>query len=144
MSLLCQRRHQRGPYVTKACTNCQQKHLKCSGKAVCKHCTLYNLKCIFIDSGKKRGPKKNHRNHRLFDQNYIFNGTGINFDKTPILFSNTPNLVQSLALFPSGYQLNASQQILDNNFDICFSSNSDSDNELRGILISQEISHFFY
>ncbi|CAG8549756.1 61_t:CDS:1, partial [Scutellospora calospora] len=56
MPLPCQRR-QRGPYATKACTNCKQKHIRCSGNAPCNHCKLHNLECIFINSGKRRGPK---------------------------------------------------------------------------------------
>ncbi|CAG8839240.1 39032_t:CDS:1, partial [Gigaspora margarita] len=29
-------RQQRGPYVTKACTNCRQTHAKCTGEAPCE------------------------------------------------------------------------------------------------------------
>ncbi|KAF0512242.1 hypothetical protein F8M41_018035 [Gigaspora margarita] len=47
MSFLHQEKHQRrqqqqqqqGPYTAKACTNCQQKHAKCSGGTACKRCT---------------------------------------------------------------------------------------------------------
>ncbi|CAG8842846.1 42102_t:CDS:2, partial [Gigaspora margarita] len=59
------------PDATKACTNCQEKHAKCSGRATCKRCTQHNLLCTFIDSGKKRGPKKNGKHpeqvYALFD-----------------------------------------------------------------------------
>ncbi|CAG8528324.1 26907_t:CDS:1, partial [Racocetra persica] len=125
------------PYVTKACTNCQDKHKRCSGRATCNHCTLFNLNCIFVDSGKKRGPKKNHR---PLEQNYIFNGAGFNFDETSMLFSNTSNLVQIHALFPFGNQLNASQQPPDNNY-ITFDPGSD--NELQGIFVYQDIVYFY-
>ncbi|CAG8747331.1 19406_t:CDS:1, partial [Racocetra persica] len=57
MSFPCQRQQRRGPYATKACANCQQRHIRCSGQAPCKHCTLRNIECVFINSGKKRGPK---------------------------------------------------------------------------------------
>ncbi|CAG8670017.1 33353_t:CDS:2 [Gigaspora margarita] len=46
---------------SKACTNCQQKHAKCSGSAMCKRCTLHNLEFTFIESVKKRGPKTDGR-----------------------------------------------------------------------------------
>ncbi|CAG8776605.1 15260_t:CDS:1, partial [Gigaspora rosea] len=41
---------QRRTNVTKACTNCQRKHIKCTGKATCEHCAERNFECIFIDS----------------------------------------------------------------------------------------------
>ncbi|CAG8548181.1 6278_t:CDS:1 [Racocetra fulgida] len=57
MSLSYQQQRRRGPYASKACNNCRQKHVKCSGKAPCKHCTLRNLECVFTNLDRKRGPK---------------------------------------------------------------------------------------
>ncbi|KAF0512244.1 Ubiquinone biosynthesis O-methyltransferase [Gigaspora margarita] len=54
-----QKRQQRGPYATKACTNCRQKRSKCTGEVPCERCTRLNIVCAFSDLGKKRGPKKN-------------------------------------------------------------------------------------
>ncbi|CAG8840263.1 45616_t:CDS:2, partial [Gigaspora margarita] len=50
------------PNTAKACTNCQQTHVKCSEETTCKRCTQHRLVCTFNDSGKKRGPKK-HGNY---------------------------------------------------------------------------------
>ncbi|CAG8746405.1 4679_t:CDS:1 [Dentiscutata erythropus] len=57
MSFLCQRQNRRGPYATKACVNCRQRHIRCSGNVPCNHCTQRSVECVFINSGKKRGPK---------------------------------------------------------------------------------------
>ncbi|RIB15979.1 hypothetical protein C2G38_2038951 [Gigaspora rosea] len=98
-----QQRRQRSPYVTKACTNCRQRHTKCSGETICKYCMLRNLECIFIDSGKKRGPRTKYRlrtDSRLFEENYIFNGSEINFDEISMSFV-TSNIIQSYALTSS-------------------------------------------
>ncbi|CAG8745298.1 10601_t:CDS:1 [Cetraspora pellucida] len=46
----------RGPYATVACINCQNKHKKCSGAVTCTNFAEKKLECIFINSGKKRGP----------------------------------------------------------------------------------------
>ncbi|CAG8512072.1 15417_t:CDS:2 [Racocetra fulgida] len=81
-------------------------------------------------------------NYRPLEQNYIFNGARFNFDETSMLFSNTPNLVQIPALFPFGYQFNASQQLPNNNYDITLDPGSDS--ELQGILVSHDIVYFLY
>ncbi|CAG8645065.1 hypothetical protein C2G38_2128994 [Gigaspora rosea] len=132
-------RQKRGPYVTKACANCQKKHKKCSGKATCNYCKLHNIMCIFVKSDKKRGPKMNRK---PLEQSHIFNYTGFNFDETSMQFSTIPNLAQSRTLNLFGYQFNASQQRLDNNHAITF--NSSSDEELQSIFISQEIGPFFY
>ncbi|KAF0512254.1 Cutinase transcription factor 1 alpha [Gigaspora margarita] len=91
MSFPCHERQQRGPYVTKACTNCQQKHAKCTGGAVCKRCTQRNLVCTFSDSGKKRGPKKNGQHP---EQVYVLNGLENDFDGTTMLSPVVPNLLQ--------------------------------------------------
>ncbi|CAG8810109.1 12703_t:CDS:1, partial [Gigaspora rosea] len=101
MSFLLQERHQRrrqqrGPYTTKACTNCQQKHAICSGEATCKRCTQHNLVCTFNDSGKKRGPKKNGKH---LEQVYVFNGPENDFDGT----SNPEQEYTSTLSFPSEY-----------------------------------------
>ncbi|CAG8746922.1 22472_t:CDS:1 [Dentiscutata erythropus] len=94
MPILCQRQ-QRGPYVTKACTNCQQKHVKCTGKATCKYCMSRNLECTFINSGKTRGPKPRKQ------WNYVLNNSDINFDGRFMPHSVTPNIVQGHTLtFP--------------------------------------------
>ncbi|CAG8474293.1 hypothetical protein C2G38_2317485 [Gigaspora rosea] len=98
-----QQRRQRSPYVTKACTNCRQKHAKCSGKAICKYCMLHNLECIFIDSGKKRGPrtKRGLRTNSIrFEANYISNGSEITFDEISMSFVPS-NILQSYALTSS-------------------------------------------
>ncbi|CAG8856917.1 10147_t:CDS:1, partial [Gigaspora margarita] len=81
-------RKQRGPYATKACTNCQQKHAKCSGEITCKRCTQHNLVCTFNDSGKKRGPKKNDK---YPEQVYVLNGLKNDFYETSMLSSVIPN-----------------------------------------------------
>ncbi|CAG8811994.1 40361_t:CDS:1, partial [Gigaspora margarita] len=78
-------------YVTKACTNCQQKHAKCSGKEPCECCALHNLECTFIDSGKKRGPKTNGK---LPEQIYVLNGSENDLEGTFMLLSVIPNFVQ--------------------------------------------------
>ncbi|CAG8827795.1 41200_t:CDS:1, partial [Gigaspora margarita] len=78
------RQQQRGTYVTKACTNCQQKHAKCSGRVTCERCTLRNLECTFIGSSKKRGPKTN----------IILNGSENDFGGIFVLSSVIPNRVQ--------------------------------------------------
>ncbi|CAG8491871.1 900_t:CDS:1 [Scutellospora calospora] len=44
-------------YATRACTNCQKRHEKCSGAITCTNCIKRKLCCEFINSGKKRGPK---------------------------------------------------------------------------------------
>ncbi|CAG8851480.1 45629_t:CDS:1, partial [Gigaspora margarita] len=77
-----------------ACTNCQQKHAKCSGEATCKRCTLRNLECTFIVSGKKRGPKTDEK---YSAQAYAPNGPENDFDGISILSSVIPNPVQGLA-----------------------------------------------
>ncbi|KAF0532977.1 hypothetical protein F8M41_010832 [Gigaspora margarita] len=86
-----QQRQQRGFYVTRACTNCQKKHLKCSGRASCERCTLRNLECTFIDSGKKRGPKTDAK---LVN---VSNGSENYFDGTSVLPSIIPNPMQAYA-----------------------------------------------
>ncbi|CAG8661911.1 17779_t:CDS:1, partial [Gigaspora rosea] len=92
-------RQRRGSYVTRACTNCQKKHTKCSGGAACERCTLRNLRCTFIDSGKKRGPKTdgNQVNVSNSSENYI--------DGTSMPSSIIPNPAQGHAstLSLSGY-----------------------------------------
>ncbi|KAF0447472.1 Zn2-C6 fungal-type DNA-binding domain protein [Gigaspora margarita] len=81
----------RGFYVTRACTNCQKKYAKCSGGTMCKRCTLRNLECTFIDSGKKRGPKTDSK---YSVQVYIPNGSENDFDR---LSSVIPKPVQGHA-----------------------------------------------
>ncbi|RIB18429.1 hypothetical protein C2G38_2085698, partial [Gigaspora rosea] len=78
------RQQRRGFYVTRACTNCQQKHTKCSGRAICKRCMLRNLECTFIDSGKRRGPKTNSKH---LGQVYVFNDPENDLDGTSMLSS---------------------------------------------------------
>ncbi|KAF0469050.1 hypothetical protein F8M41_025665 [Gigaspora margarita] len=84
----------RGFYVTRACTNCQKKHAKCSGGAKCKRCTLRNLECTFIDSGKKRGPKTDSK---YSVQVYVPNGSENGFDGIYMLSSVTSKPVQGHA-----------------------------------------------
>ncbi|CAG8852007.1 30504_t:CDS:1, partial [Racocetra persica] len=74
---------QQGFYVTRAYTNCQQKHAKCMGEATCERCILRGLECTFIDSGKKRGPKINGKHTKRV---YIFNGLENDFDGTSTQF----------------------------------------------------------
>ncbi|CAG8591205.1 1128_t:CDS:1, partial [Scutellospora calospora] len=117
-------RQQRGSYVKKACTSCQQRHVKCSGKATCERCTLYNIECTFIESGKKRGPKTDSR---LLEQD-IRNDSESSFNET----SNAMQSDTSPLLFLHGHQFNA--QLLENNiFDPNFYQNTHT---------SQEINHF--
>ncbi|RIB09587.1 hypothetical protein C2G38_2044191 [Gigaspora rosea] len=78
------RRQQRSSCVTKACTNCQQKHTKCSGRVTCERCALRNLGCTFIESIKKRGPKTDS----------ILNGSKNDFGGIFMPSSAIPNLVQ--------------------------------------------------
>ncbi|CAG8802179.1 27776_t:CDS:2, partial [Gigaspora margarita] len=61
---------QRGPYVTTACTNCRRKHTKCSEEATCAYCASHNLKCTYVKSGKKRGPKATKRTDNVFESNF--------------------------------------------------------------------------
>ncbi|RIB09586.1 hypothetical protein C2G38_2208529 [Gigaspora rosea] len=103
MSFLCQERQQRGPYATKACTNCRQKHAKCTGEAPCERCTRLNLVCIFNESGKKRGPKKNNKPP---EEVYMSNYLRSDLDRTPMPLSVISNAVQghaSILSSPSGY-----------------------------------------
>ncbi|CAG8793991.1 14205_t:CDS:1, partial [Gigaspora rosea] len=83
-----------GFYVTRACTNCQKKHTKCSGGATCKRCTLRNLECTFIASGKKRGPKTDSK---YSVQVYVPNGSENEFDGISMLSSAILNPVQGHA-----------------------------------------------
>ncbi|CAG8481706.1 41284_t:CDS:2 [Gigaspora margarita] len=48
---------QQGHYATKACSNCQQRHVKCSGKVTCNYCKLRDLERVFIKDHKKCEPK---------------------------------------------------------------------------------------
>ncbi|KAF0490040.1 hypothetical protein F8M41_022005 [Gigaspora margarita] len=89
-----QKRQRRSFYVTRACTNCQKKHAKCSGGATCERCTLRNLECTFIDSGKKRGPKTDGK---YLAQVNVSNGSENYFDGTSVLPSIIPNPVQGYA-----------------------------------------------
>ncbi|CAG8602883.1 11759_t:CDS:1, partial [Dentiscutata heterogama] len=100
MSFLHQEQHQqgqkqpkkRGPYTTKACTNCRKKHAKCTGKAFCERCTRLNLECTFDNSGQKRGPKKNGKlSEEVNDLNDLRN----DFDRNPMLVSAVSNAMQS-------------------------------------------------
>ncbi|CAG8804867.1 3459_t:CDS:1, partial [Dentiscutata erythropus] len=88
------RQQRRGFYVTKACTNCKQKHAKCSGRATCERCTLRNLECTFIESGKKRGPKTNRKH---LEQIYILNGPENDFNGTSVPSFVIPDAVQGHA-----------------------------------------------
>ncbi|KAF0532974.1 fungal-specific transcription factor domain-containing protein [Gigaspora margarita] len=97
-----QKRRRRGFYVTRSCANCQRKHAKCSGGATCERCTLRNLECTFIDSGKKRGPKTDDKQSV---QIYVSNGPENNFNGTSMLPSIVSNFSQGHAstLSLSGY-----------------------------------------
>ncbi|KAF0447476.1 Cutinase transcription factor 1 alpha [Gigaspora margarita] len=95
-----QQRQRRGFYVTRACTNCKEKHAKCSGGATCERCTLRNLECTFIDSGKKRGPKTDGKHAVQFNAS---NGSENYYDGTSVLPSMITNPAQghlsTLSLF---------------------------------------------
>ncbi|CAG8723121.1 45151_t:CDS:2, partial [Gigaspora margarita] len=67
MSFLYQ---QRGPWVTRACTNCQRKHAKCSGGTTCKCCT--------------QRPKKNGKHQ---EQVYVLYDAENDIDGTSMLSS---------------------------------------------------------
>ncbi|RIB05708.1 hypothetical protein C2G38_573891 [Gigaspora rosea] len=79
-----QRRERRGFYATKACINCKKRHVRCSGGETCKRCRLLNLECIYIDSGKKRGPKTNGKHSEPV---YILSGPENDFNGTSMLSS---------------------------------------------------------
>ncbi|CAG8779145.1 18092_t:CDS:1 [Dentiscutata erythropus] len=103
MSYPGQQRQRRGFYVSRACTNCQQKHTKCSGNVICERCTLRNLECTFIDSGKKRGPRVNCK---FSEQVSVFNGPENEFEGISMLSSTIPNALRdhaSTLSSPSGY-----------------------------------------
>ncbi|CAG8558136.1 9097_t:CDS:1 [Gigaspora margarita] len=57
-------------YTSLACTNCQRKHIKCSGKGPCINCKEKSLQCHFI-SGKKRGPKEKSLGINRFEASQI-------------------------------------------------------------------------
>ncbi|CAG8815403.1 42361_t:CDS:1, partial [Gigaspora margarita] len=63
-------RRRRGPYATKACTNCRKKHLKCSEGVNCTNCLSHNLQCIYDKSIKKRGPRTFNRSIYVFESNF--------------------------------------------------------------------------
>ncbi|KAF0403429.1 hypothetical protein F8M41_009246 [Gigaspora margarita] len=69
----------------------QEKHAKCSGGATCEHCTLRNLECTFIDSGKKRGPKPDGKHAVQFNAS---NGSENYYDGTSVLPSMITNPAQ--------------------------------------------------
>ncbi|CAG8447116.1 4594_t:CDS:1 [Dentiscutata heterogama] len=110
-----QRRKRRGFYVTRACTNCQKKHTKCSGGVHCERCTLRNLECTFINSGKKRGPKTNGK---LLEHVYVFNGPENDFNGTSTLSSVILNAIHghALTLSSSGYPDNIDEVTLYSNY----------------------------
>ncbi|KAF0447470.1 hypothetical protein F8M41_002776 [Gigaspora margarita] len=112
-----EKRQRRGFYVTRACTNWQEKHAKCSGGAICERCTLRNLECTFIDSGHSSTlslfgyPQQQpddatlHSEFYGSEQVYILNNFENDFDGTSMLYSMSPNPVQGHAstLSLSGY-----------------------------------------
>ncbi|CAG8659141.1 43138_t:CDS:1 [Gigaspora margarita] len=61
---------QRGPYATTSCTNCRRRHAKCSEEATCTYCASHNLKCTYVKSGKKRGPKATKKTDNVFESNF--------------------------------------------------------------------------
>ncbi|CAG8568186.1 24744_t:CDS:1 [Gigaspora margarita] len=63
-------RRRRGPYATKACTNCRKKHLKCSEGVTCTNCASHNLQCIYVKSINKRGPRTVNRSIYVFESNF--------------------------------------------------------------------------
>ncbi|CAG8742832.1 40087_t:CDS:2 [Gigaspora margarita] len=95
----------------RACANCQQKHVKCSGEATCERCKIRNLECTFVDSGKKRGPKTNDK---YSVQVFVSNGSENCFDETTLLSSMIPNPAQS---HESNLSLSGYPQQQTDNFD---------------------------
>ncbi|CAG8630285.1 9773_t:CDS:1, partial [Scutellospora calospora] len=67
----------RTSYATKACTNCQRKHAKCSGEIPCINCTEKSLECCILITGKKRGPKTKRHNNIAEHYNKHYNTKGI-------------------------------------------------------------------
>ncbi|CAG8624057.1 34827_t:CDS:2 [Gigaspora margarita] len=53
--------------ATNACTNCRKKHVKCSEETICTYCASHNLKCIYVNLVKKRGPKAANRPANVFE-----------------------------------------------------------------------------
>ncbi|CAG8535567.1 25685_t:CDS:2 [Dentiscutata erythropus] len=82
----------------------------------CERCTLRNLECTFIDSGKKRGPKTNGN---LLEQVYVFNGPENDFNGSSTLSSVFLNSIQGHALTLSsspGYPDNIDEVTLYSNY----------------------------
>ncbi|CAG8618582.1 28218_t:CDS:2 [Gigaspora margarita] len=69
-------------------------------RATCERCTLRNLECTFIDSGKKRGPKTDGKHAVQFNAS---NGSENYYDETSVLPSMITNPAQghlsTLSLF---------------------------------------------
>ncbi|CAG8465839.1 10639_t:CDS:1 [Cetraspora pellucida] len=122
---LCQR--QRGPYVTRACTNCQQRHAKCSGSAACQYCSLHGLECNFISSNKRRGPKRKReprKKSKSLEKNYV-----------PDNPENKSNEVSTQPILIHNHAFQ------DNNDIISYSNSYD---ELQDVHTFQEIAPFVY
>ncbi|CAG8707408.1 11063_t:CDS:1 [Gigaspora margarita] len=66
--------------MTRACTNCQRRHIRCSGAVTCENCIKRNLYCEFVGQNKKRGPKpKKEVDSSLFIQKqYYVPGSCVN------------------------------------------------------------------
>ncbi|KAF0469270.1 kinase-like protein [Gigaspora margarita] len=66
---------QQGHYATKACSNCQQRHVKCSGKVTCNYCKLRDLERVFIKDHKKCEPKlkQNYQSENNYKKLNLFN-----------------------------------------------------------------------
>ncbi|CAG8577166.1 11972_t:CDS:2, partial [Dentiscutata heterogama] len=80
----------RGPYATTACTNCRRKHAKCSEEVTCTYCISHGLKCVYVKSVKKRGPKTTNKSNGFesnfnetvnIEQDHTFNSNEIQFSK---------------------------------------------------------------
>ncbi|CAG8548235.1 45960_t:CDS:1 [Gigaspora margarita] len=115
----CRGRQRRGPYVTRACTNCQEKHVRCTGGAACKRCTQRNLVCTFNVSSKKRGPrpKKKSKDPK---QAYVLNNTKKDLYGTFMLSSVILNPIQGRTLnllSTSEYSQRQSDNINESYFD---------------------------
>ncbi|CAG8672884.1 2551_t:CDS:2, partial [Gigaspora margarita] len=121
--------------IQPACTNCQQKHAKCSGGATCKRCAQHNLVCTFNDSVKRRGPKKNVKHP---EQIYVPNSPENDFYETSMLSSVILNPEQghtSTLSFPSEYLRQP-----DNFDEFTHYSNYSNFYEDQNIYLTQEIS----
>ncbi|KAF0498498.1 hypothetical protein F8M41_020538 [Gigaspora margarita] len=101
-------------YVSKACTNCQMRHEKCSPHVPCRNCVRHNFDCVFNYTYKKRGRKSKKRvdtNSSIQIQENIFSSSIDNQNQQ--LCNKMENTTQNHALI----SYDASEQsIISNDF----------------------------